>query len=296
MDYTKVMGVEDLAMKSFHGRGVRIAILDSGFQKKRTIGNIASFVDGFGHATEITSILMGGAGIIGICGLASPSYYAVLDENGHGSIKSVVKGIYQALEDDMDVINLSLGFARTDKCPKTLEKACRDAYDAGKTVVCAAGNDGGPVNWPAALETTISVGSADENGLKTSFSGVGEVDFVAPGINLSVIDKKGCPKTVSGTSFSAALVTGVVTLLIGSLSMGVKYRDGVEKIRELLKCRADDVGQKGWDDMTGYGVISGKKHDQTVGMEIGYSFFGKILYKIKSLIGINDKGAINGRV
>ena len=290
------MGVEDLAVKSFHGSGVRIAILDSGSQKNKTSCGHYAFSDEFGHATEITSILLGGARIVGICGLASPYYYGVLDEKGNGSIKSVVNGIYQAIDDDMDVINLSLGFARTEKCPKALEKACNDAYNAGKPVVCAAGNDGCMVNWPAALKTTISVGSADKNGLKSSFSSVGEVDFIAPGVDLSVIDRNGCTKLVSGTSFSAALVTGVVALVVGLLGHDTNDHKDVDRIIGFLKGMSQDIGPDGWDEMTGYGMISGKKSDKTVDMEIRIGFFDKILYKIKSLLGINDKGAINGRV
>ena len=301
MDYQKIMGVEKLAEQCKGGGGVKISILDSGFPKPSIFGwpfRLSDVKpDEFGHATEVASILFGGWGIRGVCEYACPYYYSVLDENGTGSVKSVSKGIRRAIDDDVDIINLSLGFMRTEKCPKELEKACEKAFDAGKTVICAAGNDGGPVNWPAALNSTISVGSAGENGLKTSFSSVGEVDFVAPGTNLSVICPDGRIKTVSGTSFSSALVTGVATLLFWKIRHEYLIRPNMNYMLSALKGLSTDVSDPGWDKTTGYGLISGKNADSTVCMKIEQGFFGKIIAKMQSLVGFGKtKEKNDGRV
>ena len=301
MDYQRLMGVERLAESCRGGEGVKIAILDSGMPKPSIFGWPFRFRDGkpdeFGHATAVSSILFGGWGIKGVCECACPYYYSVLDDTGSGSVKSVSRGIMRALDDDVDIINLSLGFVRTEECPKELEKACKKAYKAGKTIICAAGNDGGPVNWPAALGTTISVGSAGGNGLKTAFSSVGEVDFVAPGTNLSVICPDGRIKTVSGTSFSSALVTGVATLLFWKIRHEYLIRPNMNYMLSALKGLSNDVSEPGWDKTTGYGFISGKNADSTVCMKIEQGFFGKIIAKMQSLVGFGKtKEKNDGRV
>ena len=293
------MGVEDLAERMRGGRGVSIAVLDSGRPTAHCLpaasyGDPDCEKDIFGHATAIASILFGGNGIGGVCEGAHPIYYKVLDDSGCGSIKSVVKGIEAATDSKADIINLSLGFMRTEKCPKSLRKACEKAFEARKTVICAAGNDGEAVNWPAALETTICVGSAGENGLKMPFSSVGEVDFVAPGLNLRVLHKNGLQTTVSGTSFSCALVSGVAALLIAEMkSKGFIVDQG--QVWTSLLMLSQDVEDEGWDKKTGYGMISGRNRDSTVCMVPTLGYFDKILCKIKSLFGLgNTKEGING--
>ena len=300
MDYQRIMGVEKLAESSNGGIGTRIAILDSGMPKPSLYGwpinGRRDDIDRFGHATAISSILFGGWGIKGVCERATPYYYTVLDASGNGSIRSVSDGVLRAIDDDADIINLSLGFARTEKCPRALEKACEEAYTRGKPIICAAGNDGGPVNWPAALKTTISVGSSGKNGLKTAFSSVGEVDFVAPGTNLSVLCTDGRVKTVNGTSFSAALVTGVAALLAARRMFCSHDGSQVEFMRRSLADLAQDVDEPGWDAHTGYGLI-GKNIDSTVCMKIEPGFFGKIISKIQSLVGFGKtKEKNDGRV
>jgi len=293
MDYRILMGVEKLAASSGYGNGVKIGVIDSGTPSPRLFG-LSRFVpdcdiDRFGHATAVASILLGGWGISGLCDEAYPVFFKALDDSGSGTIRSVVNGIYGAIDADVDIINLSLGFARTEKCPKDIEKACEAAFEAGIPLICAAGNDSGPVNWPAALKTTISVGSSGENGLKAPFSSVGEIDFVALGTNLSVLCPDGRVKTVSGTSFSAALVTGVAALLLNGFNFVTHTKEDVYALKGALLARACDVDEPGYDMNTGYGLISGENPDPTVCMKIESGFFDRMIGKIKSLLGMYTK-------
>ena len=290
VDYRKVMGAVKLSEEAHGGLGTSVAILDSGRPRlpclpscQKYLGEDARENDEFGHSTAVASILFGGNGIIGLCEGARPYYVKVLDDNGSGTVKSVVDGIYRALDNDVDIINLSLGFMRTDTCPRALKKACEKARDAGKVIFCAAGNDGGPVNWPAALKSTLCVGSVAENGLKTSFSSVGEVDFVAPGQNLRVLGPNGNVISVSGTSFSTALVTGVAALLVAKMKNRNPESVCFESVMGALCRISTDVDAPGWDKMTGYGLVCGKKRDPTVCLGIEPGFFGRIVSKIKSL-------------
>ena len=298
IDYQAIMGVKKLSALSEDGSGARIAVLDSGIPTLCVNGAqssaCSSYVeDKFGHATAVASILAGGRGIIGLCGRAEMLYMPVLDSSGRGSVKSVADGIYRAIDAGVDLINLSLGFLRTEECPTALKMACDTDFRAKKTIICAAGNDGGLVNWPAALRTTICVGSTGRNGLRMPFSSIGEVDFVAPGLDLSVLDVNGSLRVVSGTSFSTALVTGVAALLVSK--MKARGRESpMPAVRNELRAFARDVYSPGWDEGTGFGLISGKIDDPTVDMKIRAGFFDRMLSKIKSLFGIS-KGATDGR-
>lgn len=292
MDYRKVIGISGLPDN--RGENVTIAIVDSGIPRipvgqrppSALYDDVYGFeMDDFGHSTGVSSILLGGNGIKGICEAATPVYIKVLDEKGCGNVRSVVDGIYDAIDADVDLINLSLGFTRTEECPLALEDACAAAFEAGKTIICAAGNDGSRVNWPAALKTTICVGSAAKNDLKTPFSSRGEVDFVAPGVNLKVLGLDGLPKFVSGTSFSTALVTGTAAILVSDMKKKGRRIDMVSVYAALSRL-SRDVGAPGWDENTGLGLIGGQEEDITVGMKIPVGFFGKMLSRIKSLLGL----------
>lgn len=255
--------------------------------------------DRFGHATAVASILFGGRGLTGVCEGARAIYVKVLDDNGYGSIRSVADGIRKACDAGADVINLSVGFARTQSCPKDVEKACQKAFESGIPIVCAAGNDSGPVNWPAALPQTISVGAAGMDGLKTSYSSVGtrrgEIDVIAPGELLPVLDIRNRLTTVSGTSFATAAITGLAALLIADLRSRLQSVS-CELVRYKIHSLATDVGAEGWDELTGFGLIGGKYLDRAVGQKIERGFFDKIMKNIQGLLGLGRKEKQDGRV
>lgn len=302
IDYISMLGIDLLAASSGNGYGARVAVLDSGTPKPWSgVNNVCSrcdrkvVFDTLGHATAVASILAGGTRVSGICKGAEISYIPVIGEDGTGSADSVSDGIYKAIDADVDIINVSVGFLRTKSCPRRLRKACQAAFDAKKVVICAAGNDGGQVNWPAALDTTISVGSTDKGGIKTSFSSTGEVDFVAPGANLYVMTPEGGVKKTSGTSFSAAIVSGVAALLVAGMKLPC-HSPGMNSVMSALKCLATDVDEPGWDKMTGYGEIGGTHDGNLVCMKMKTDFFGRIINKLKSFVGLNNKENRNGSV
>lgn len=297
MDYRKLIGVQRLPAAVTQGRGVRIALLDSGVPTVRRLRRRMSHAptgqdDRLGHATALASILFGGRGLTGLCEQAEALYLKVLDDTGCGTVESVATGIQTALAQGVDLINLSVGFVRTESCPSALGRACRQAFEAGVPVLCAAGNDGGPVNWPAALPQTISVGASGTDGLKTAYSSVGtrrgEIDVLAPGEHLPVLDPTNHGTTVSGTSFSTAVITGLSALLIAELK-GRNQSISVEEIRYKIRSLATDIGADGWDALTGFGVIGGKYRDPTVRQKIGCGFFAKIRENIRGLLGLGRK-------
>jgi len=53
-----------------------------------------------------------------------------------------------------DLLNLSLG---STKRSEITEDAVQDAFERGTLCICAAGNDGGPINYPAAYQACVAV-------------------------------------------------------------------------------------------------------------------------------------------
>ena len=80
-------------------------------------------------------------------------------------------------------------------------------------MIAAAGNNGGPVIYPAAYANVVAVASIDPNLQRSSFSSFGpEVDLLAPGRNILTTKLNGTYGYASGTSFAAPQVTGIAAL------------------------------------------------------------------------------------
>jgi hypothetical protein len=76
------------------------------------------------------------------------------------------------------------------------------------------------------------------------------LDVVAPGMGIRTLCG-GDTCTVNGTSFSTPIVSGIATLML-SLNSSLHDVD----IERVLEWSADDIGQPGWDDLTGWGRVN----------------------------------------
>ena len=128
-------------------------------------------------------------------------------------------------------------------------------------VVTCAGNTNlttpDNVYYPGAYDGVICVGAVNPQGEVSDFSQRGEyLDFVAPGEELPAATMEGELTTVAGTSFSAAYVTGVIAdLLSDEPDLSRQQEELPQKLMELLKQRARDIGRPGWDPDSGWGVL-----------------------------------------
>jgi subtilisin family serine protease len=134
--------------------------------------------------------------------------------DGSATMSQIVQAIYFAVDREADVINMS--FSANQDSP--VLKAALD-YAASKGVICvaSAGNDGQAIQvWPAAYSSVIGVGSTDNQGIRSLFSNFGNslVTLAAPGEGLITTYPKQHYAQVWGTSFSAPLVSGAVSLLL----------------------------------------------------------------------------------
>ncbi|MDP6627369.1 MAG: S8 family serine peptidase [Methanopyri archaeon] len=173
------------------------------------------------------------------------------DAHPLGSYSGVIAGIEWAVDNGMDVASMSLGGSSgTD----ALLEACDAARDNGTIIVAAAGNSGGSVGYPAAYDSCITVGAVDKRNKLASFSSRGpELDVVAPGVNVYSTYKNGYKK-LSGTSMATPHVSGFVALL--------KQQDmsrGFGDIRTILHENSTDLGDPGFNEEYGYGLIDAIK-------------------------------------
>lgn len=273
---------------SNEGDGVRVAVLDDGIPNLKDIlvcyskNFTLESSKGSGHAEFIGSLLFGKHLVKGICPAATACFGKVFS-NGVATPHAVARGIIWAVDNwNADIINLSLGFSSTSECPKDVKEACSYAYKKGKIIIAAAGNDGGHTLWPAALPEVISVGSAVEM-TKADFSNIGKIDFVLPGKDLQGMDVDGSVVQKSGTSFSAAIMTGIVALILAHL----KHRNepfSFDKIKNMLIDICLDLESPGWDIATGYGFPFGHLIQNIIQVSCtNTGFFDKIKMWIKKI-------------
>ncbi|MGJ5676332.1 MAG: S8 family serine peptidase [Nostochopsis sp.] len=186
-------------------------------------GNNNNTLDVNGHGTHVSGTIAGENNDYGVTGIAYDSQIMpvkVLDDEGSGSYSAIADGIYYAVDNGADVINLSLGGGRSNE---TLEKAIEYASNKGVTVVMAAGNDGSSEpGYPAryADEYGIAVGAVDENGNLADFSnraGSNEMTYVtAPGVDVYSTIPGDQYASYSGTSMATPHVAGVVALMLSA--------------------------------------------------------------------------------
>lgn len=130
----------------------------------------SSALDVRGHGTAVAMAAAGAevdAGFAKISGAAPKAYlgaYRVFTASGGASTTVVIRAINDAIEDGMDVINLSLGSdVRSNLVDELYSAALRQAMVAGVVVVAAAGNSGpdlGTVGTPAHLPEALAVGAS----------------------------------------------------------------------------------------------------------------------------------------
>ncbi|MGH9958154.1 MAG: S8 family peptidase, partial [Pyrinomonadaceae bacterium] len=186
------------------------------------ITDTSSIIDEQGHGTAIAGIIAAqGNNAIGISGVmwqASLMSLRVLDNTGTGDIADAVEAIDYAVTHGAQVINISWG---TTSESLALKDAIERAVRRGVVVVCSAGNGGQDLDttpyYPASfnIHELISVASTDNLDQLASWSNWGRrrVTVAAPGVNLLTTQMGGGYWTVTGTSASAPLVSGIAGLI-----------------------------------------------------------------------------------
>ena len=273
------------------GSKAKIAILDNGFYTEHedlpeiagsySVSDDSSDVPPiaadkerkFVHGTHVAGIVAamsnnakGGSGIA-----PDADIYLVRIHDGSKDgikISGLVKGINYAIEQKVDVINMSVGAANlSSEAIDQMQNAIDNAKEAGITMVASAGNNGSSVrNYPSACEDVIAVASIDKDGSLSSFSNYGDwVDIAAPGRDIySTIAPSKTNADIyglsDGTSMASPMVTAVAALIYSRNPSLIEANDAdaVEKVTTKLLASTDEKEYK-YGDRTVFGCVDAAK-------------------------------------
>ena len=226
------------------GSGVVVAVVDGGAgpHKLLKIAKGANLVDGesegdfrdngIGHGTHVAGLIAGikrGAFRGGFSPGVTLNVYRVYPK-GQTSTGSFViaEGIRRAVDDGADLINLSLTL---DVDQPEIVRELKRARALGVAVVAAAGNNGGPVMFPARLSGVLAVSAMGIKGCAPNDSNVEqellddprgtdpthriarfscagpEIDLIAPGVGVVSLFPGGKRAIMNGTSMAAPVTT-----------------------------------------------------------------------------------------
>lgn len=186
------VGTDIPRMDGIDGYGIKVAVIDTGVDFNhpdlfgwgpdgKVIGGYNFIQEGQppldtnGHGTQVAGIIAADGQIIGIAPKAKILAYKV-SENGEGvSSELIIKAIEKAIEDQADIINISLGVNKTNS---KIDDAVNLALEKEIFVVTAAGNDGPElktIGSPGRNFGSVTVG-ATYNNLTSSLVATLEVD------------------------------------------------------------------------------------------------------------------------
>ncbi|WP_066172838.1 S8 family serine peptidase [Bacillus marinisedimentorum] len=158
------------------------------------------------------------------------------------NLKDILTGIYYAIDNGADIINMSYG---SDTFSEAEFDALFTAFNEGIVLVASSGNSNSPVSFPAAYPFVISVGSVNEEGMRSDFSNYGEqLDISAPGEKIRTTDYGKDYTLVNGTSFSAPMISGLASLIVSE-------RENLTPSQ--VEWLIESSTKKGWNPRTGFG-------------------------------------------
>lgn len=228
----------------YRGRGIRVAILDTGLDLghpdfagraivAKSFSGALPVDDANGHGTFCAGVACGpeqptGAPRYGVAPGAELYIARVLDDNADGTDGNVLAGIDWAVRNQCAVVSMSIGtpVALGDSYPKVYEQAAARALEAGTLLIAPAGNSSqrpdsiAPVEHPANCPSILAVAAVDQSLTVAPFSNGGlnsdggGVDLAAPGIAIgSASPRPTLYQLGSGTSMAAPFVAGIAVLL-----------------------------------------------------------------------------------
>ena len=289
----KAMGLDKVS-NSFDGAGVKVVIIDSGaaqptHRNLHALGPGVSIVgddqnawtaDIIGHGSHCAGIIGGGPpGSAGIRGFAPAAEIRVCRIFPGGRFSDLASALDYCIENDVDVVNLSLG----GPANPIVEQRILQAKDMGIACIVAAGNSAGPVQFPASTRHVLAVaamgkwgefpddsihaqqavdGFESANGyFPATFSCFGpEVDVCAPGVAIiSSLPTDGYAAW-DGTSMATPHVTGMAALVLAhhpDFKAAYQKKDArrVERLYQIIKASCTSL-QFGDPARTGAGLPS----------------------------------------
>ncbi|MFC7786856.1 Ig-like domain-containing protein [Rossellomorea sp. GCM10028870] len=221
-----------------------------------TVYNTTTMTKG-DHGTHVAGII--GSSMdnwMGLAGVAPETSIMPIDaffneESAYSS--DVIEGIYYAVNNGADIINMSLG---NYYYSSVYNDAIQYAYDNGVVVIAAAGNDNtSDSHYPSSYSNVISVASTTEYDTKSGFSNYGyDIDIAAPGSSILSTLPDSEYGWMDGTSMASPVVAGVAALILANEPDLTN-----DQVADRLYASADDLGASGKDYFYGHGRVNARE-------------------------------------
>ena len=241
------------------GMNVTIAVIDSGVDVKHPelVNSVADSFDALGskegphiHGTGIAGAIVAHGKLMGSAPEARLLAIRAFGGGANGAESTsyvILKGLDYAAEHGAQIINMSFAGPKDP----LIERGVAATASRGILMVAAAGNAGAksPPLYPAANPNVIAVSGTDaqEKLFAASNRGV-HIAIAAPGVDIFLPAPDDKYQITSGTSFSAAYVSGIAALML-ERNPALKPND----LRAILTKTARDLGAPGRDDLFGAG-------------------------------------------
>lgn len=250
----RTLGVDQLPA-DVDGRGVRIAVIDSGLASAhRDLDNIVTGetvvdddpeawrIDPIGHGSHVAGVIGARANLRGMRSIAPGAEIIPIKLFPGGQTEQLVHAINRAVALNVDVVNLSLGMQADSP---VVADCIRRAREVGVAVIAAAGNSAGPVMFPARMPEVFAVSAFGKSGtfppdsyhsqqraedatgrpigdthdglFFSKFSCFGpEIDVTAPGVAIvSSVPEDGY-QSMDGTSMACPHVAAIAALALSA--------------------------------------------------------------------------------
>lgn len=216
------------------GKGIKIAILDSGVDSKHAdlvhcikktlkVSELqkqenSEIYDDVSHGTAVAGIIAGYPSTPkGILGIAPESEIISIDvtDDADGKIESsaVVEGIYMAIREKVNIISISVGLQNEST---SLHNAIKSAYDNNIIIIASAGNyTNTKLLYPAAYDEVLCVGAKNKDGdilFPKNYSG--KKILYLPGENIVTTLPNQEYGAIFGTSAAAPILTGTIAIML----------------------------------------------------------------------------------
>lgn len=252
------------------GDNVKVMVCDTGISDHEDLkDNILwrwarSFVKGENvidynsHGTSVAGVIAAkdsGFGIIGVAPDSKIIPVKVLSNAGFGTMLSTIKAFIYASRIKPDVINMSLGMR--SRYNKRFENLLKKLFGLKIPIVCAMGNYGTRYGcYPAMYAETIGVTSYKKDKNISDFSSRSNMaDYALPGEDILTTTLDNKYSIVSGTSFSAPFLTGLISIIISEgKKKNITY--SINQLKRILTKSCTDYGAIGKDNEFGNGIIN----------------------------------------
>jgi subtilisin family serine protease len=242
------------------GAGIKVCIVDSGIEADHPAleGAVRGGIvveqgpdgpnvregphdDLFGHATAC-------AGIIHHLAPDAELYSArVLGPTIRGAGDALIAGVRWAIEQHMDVINLSLSTRKQEHADK-LHDLADEAYVQG-TVIVASGNSMPVYSHPRISSPVVSVAShAESDPLTFYYNPSPPVEFTAPGVDLEVAWSGHSTAVGTGNTYATPHISGIAALIkakhpkLTPYGLKTVLYYTAKNVREVLAQRRQETG------------------------------------------------------